>query len=175
MKEPKNSTLKSLSKLLEWSLHGVVWIAGSSILLTFGNRNTRYIAGNLLLGLLIDASIVGIMKITFARARPKQTKQGTIWDYYPDTYSFPSGHCSRTTMLLCYSLHFIPKSSYFPFNLPLLTLFSLSVPFSRVILDQHHPSDVIAGYLLGFVNYFVLSKLWLSIDDIENLLSIVNL
>jgi len=80
-----------------------------------------------------------------------------------ETASFPSGHVARSTFLLGLALLLlVPR-----LRLPLLRLASWAavalalalIGITRVTLDEHFPSDVVAGYLLGLMA--LSAALWL--------------
>ena len=71
------------------------------------------------------------------------------------TYSFPSGHAFSTFILSCVLVYLLWRS-----KLPALAkwilaivcvLFSVMTGLSRVMLKMHYPTDVLAGFCLGFV------------------------
>uniref|UniRef100_A0A915MP45 Thymidylate synthase n=1 Tax=Meloidogyne javanica TaxID=6303 RepID=A0A915MP45_MELJA len=93
-------------QILEWIMHGIPWILGVFILIILARydnwSNTEIDFLDLLaIALFFDLSLVGILKIIFRRDRPKYNK-GKIILGAPiiDDFSFPSGHTSRTIMLV---------------------------------------------------------------------------
>jgi membrane-associated phospholipid phosphatase len=76
--------------------------------------------------------------------------------------SFPSGHALGVTVgvlaLLTVAWPFIGER----LRVPLVALGAaliFAVGFSRVLLNVHHPSDVIAGWALGFLYYLLCVRL----------------
>ena len=76
--------------------------------------------------------------------------------------SFPSGHALGVTVgvlaLLTVAWPFIGER----LRVPLVVLGAgliFAVGFSRVLLNVHHPSDVIAGWALGFLYYLLCVRL----------------
>lgn len=95
------------------------------------------------------------LKALFERVRPVREHVLEVSD---TGWSFPSGHSSGSVvaygMLAYVVMHFVPVR----WQLPLLLLAStlaLTVGFSRVFLQVHYLSDVLAGFASGL--------LWLSI------------
>ena len=60
-----------------------------------------------------------------------------------DEYSFPSGHTLHAVSFSLVAL------AWYPWLLPILLPFTLSVAASRVVLGMHYPSDVLAASLIG--------------------------
>jgi lipid A 4'-phosphatase len=94
-------------------------------------------------GLLVD-----ILKVVFGRARPKllfiDGSYGFAWGaWQSDHWSFPSGHAT-TIVALATALYLL-----WPRGLPLYVLAALLVAASRVVIDAHYLSDVIAGAAIG--------------------------
>jgi membrane-associated phospholipid phosphatase len=102
-------------------------------------------------GLLAD-----IAKPVFGRARPELLFQAQIFGFtwsgaHADHWSFPSGHAVTITALATalYALY--------PPLWPAYLLVALLVAVSRVIIDAHYLSDVIAGAYIGFVFAWALA------------------
>lgn len=99
--------------------------------------------------LAVPGILADIMKPVFARARPvllfRENLFGFTWGSpHANAWSFPSGH-SVTVAALAVALYGI-----YPPAWPAYALLALAVMASRVILDQHYLSDVIAGFYIGF-------------------------
>jgi undecaprenyl-diphosphatase len=97
------------------------------------------------------------MKISFKRQRPP----GPLIDALQN-FSFPSGHATSAFIfygLLIYLLwkSGLPKTLKIILSVILL-LFSLLIGFSRMYLRVHYPSDVFAGFLIGFS--WLLLAIW---------------
>jgi membrane-associated phospholipid phosphatase len=99
------------------------------------------------------------LKIVFGRARPYAWLAGDdsgfgFFRYGAKFASFPSGH---TTTSVAAALAF---GAVFPRWRPAFLLAALAIALSRIVLDVHYPSDVIAGALLGSaVAFYVLERL----------------
>jgi membrane-associated phospholipid phosphatase len=105
----------------------------------------------------LEISAIGIggfivnyfMKLSFQRVRPPAPLIEPL-----QNFSFPSGHATSAFIFYGLLAYLIWKT-----NLPkvykfligtVLILFSLLIGFSRVYLRVHYPSDVLAGFCIGF-------------------------
>ncbi|MCY7381442.1 MAG: phosphatase PAP2 family protein [Microcoleus sp. CAN_BIN18] len=90
-----------------------------------------------------------LLKQLFSRARPQ------LWERRVDVrfYSFPSGHAMISMViygLLGYLLgERFPKQRWWIYSLTVVLV--AAIGFSRLYLGVHWPTDVIAGYIAGFV------------------------
>jgi lipid A 4'-phosphatase len=94
-------------------------------------------------GILTD-----VVKVICGRARPKLLFGDNIYGFtwgatQADYWSFPSGHAT-TAAALAAALFLL-----WPRGLPLYVVAALLVMASRIILDAHYTSDVIAGAAIG--------------------------
>jgi undecaprenyl-diphosphatase len=100
-----------------------------------------------------------LLKITFHRARPD-----TLYahDMRIKSYSFPSGHAFGSIFfygLLAYlAFNYLPQPWNVIVALALVFLIFL-IGVSRVYLGAHFPSDVVAGWLFGFVCLVLVIKI----------------
>lgn len=90
-----------------------------------------------------------IMKISFHRLRPPDPLIEKL-----ENFSFPSGHATSAFIfygLLTYLVWKTELPKLYKYILgTLFILFSLLIGFSRVYLRVHFPSDVLAGFCIGF-------------------------
>jgi membrane-associated phospholipid phosphatase len=99
--------------------------------------------------LAVPGIFADIIKPIFGRARPvllfRENLFGFTWgNPHANAWSFPSGH-SVTVAALAVALYAI-----YPRAWPAYALLAFFVMASRIILDQHYLSDVIAGFYIGF-------------------------
>ena len=96
-----------------------------------------------------------LMKISFGRVRPPNPLIDPLHNF-----SFPSGHATSGFIFYGLLVYLIWKSNISkPYKIIIgiaLVLFALLIGFSRVYLRVHYPSDVIAGFCIGFT--------WLSLS-----------
>lgn len=99
-----------------------------------------------------------ILKEVFQRPRPHNLPL-----IREDLYSFPSGHAMNSFVFYIAFSYFIlretknPKITIFVFAASLILI--LCIGLSRIYLGVHYPSDVIAGYIAGFI-WFVSAILF---------------
>jgi undecaprenyl-diphosphatase len=91
-----------------------------------------------------------IIKRLIGRARPYVDLNGSPFTYMPFAWrseyaSLPSGHAT-TAGAAAFAV-----GAIWPRARPVMWLYALLIMFSRVVVMAHHPSDVIAGILLGAV------------------------
>lgn len=106
-------------------------------------------AGFVFAAVVLPGIIGDIMKPVFGRARPamlfRENFFGFTWGSpHANDWSFPSGH-SITVAALAVALYAIEPPLW-----PAYATLALLVMASRIVLDQHYFSDVIAGAYLGF-------------------------
>ncbi len=105
--------------------------------------------------------IFSFMKALIGRERPL-TKISEV-----PQMSFPSGHATMSmTMaaILYFLLKYRVKPSFRTVLFCLCASFPLMISFTRVYLNVHYPSDVIAGMALGLIWIIILSKIYLPED-----------
>lgn len=89
------------------------------------------------------------LKLAFSKSRPQ------LWDssISETTYSYPSGH-ALGSMILYGFIAYLLANHYPQFSKVVYVLASIliaAIGFSRLYLGVHWPTDVIAGYGVGFL------------------------
>ncbi|XP_022738522.1 probable lipid phosphate phosphatase beta [Durio zibethinus] len=121
----------------------------------------------LILGLLLDLALIGLIKLTFRRARPHYNPNMSP-AVHADNFSFPSGHASRV-LFLATLFHlilqndvglvsdFIRRWIKFETHFVLLGIWvwAIMTASSRVLLGRHFLFDVLAGAFLGVLEGIV--------------------
>jgi membrane-associated phospholipid phosphatase len=112
-------------------------------------KRQRLAAGLLVVALVIEEGGSFVLKHVVGRVRPAQA----LSLVKEDSFSFPSGHVLRATVLfglLSYLLYRSFKSSILRLIIILGYIVSVAlVAMSRVYLGVHYPSDVLASMLFG--------------------------
>lgn len=94
--------------------------------------------------LVIEVGLFLVTTVLVHRARP-----GVIeLDHSPPTSSFPSGH-TAAAMALYGAVAWLIARGTGRWQAWLLLLMPAAVAFARLYRGMHHPSDVVAGFLLG--------------------------
>ncbi|MBR1754222.1 phosphatase PAP2 family protein [bacterium] len=103
--------------------------------------------------------VVTFFKEIIQRHRPPVEIQPL---YHPDDFSFPSGHSYAVMLFLGLMIYIIFKyveNKVVKYILTLIcTVIIILVGLSRLLLAVHYPTDVCAGFLLGFT---VVAIVWI--------------
>lgn len=117
-------------------------------------------AGYAFLAIAVAGLINNLIKYVVGRARPKLFEQmGTLsFEPFKGGYlhtSFPSGHSTTLGALAVVLMLWFPRLRW-----PILIV-CLWAAATRVAASAHYPSDVVAGFLLGFLYALFLAR-WLA-------------
>ena len=114
----------------------------------------------------ILALVGALFLFTFMKALIGRERPLTRISEVPEM-SFPSGHATMSITMAAV-LYFILKPKLKPsWRTSLLftcALFPLMISFTRIYLNVHYPSDVIAGMALGLIWIFILIKVYFPND-----------
>jgi len=150
--------LVSNSQGLEWAAW-LAWFTSLSVAITilaaiyyfyFIRKNKKFVTAAIISGLAVTL-LVEVLKRIFLRLRPDGS----------DFFSFPSRHAALAFLLATLMILENPKSKI----RLLLVPWAVAVAFSRLWLEQHYLSDVLAGGLIGvvfafgFYRYFYAAKI----------------
>lgn len=118
-------------------------------------KNSDYVGMSVLAITVATGSLLNkAAKNLIARPRPE-----TEHLVYVKSLSFPSGHAMMSTILYLLIAYFIAKNSYKQIEKWLLLLIVfiiiLLMGISRIVLQVHYPSDVVAGFTLGIIWAFI--------------------
>jgi membrane-associated phospholipid phosphatase len=148
------------------SRYGMGMISVSLSALTFLSLQKKQLERNSLLFMLIVfafalSSVAGdLMKEIVGRARPVSELAGVLAQTAPsDTYSFPSGHPAKSMGL---ALPFVIMASncgaIIRISKYIVLLIATLVCCSRIALQKHYVSDVLAGISVAL--FFIVIAIW---------------
>ena len=131
-------------------------------------------AGFLFMAIGLPSLFDTVVKRFIGRARPYIGAHDDPFAYMPfiwraDYASMPSGHATTAAAAA------IAIGAIWPRARPVVWLYALLIMSARVILNVHHPSDVIAGALVGVVGalmvrrYFAVRRLVFFAHDLRAL------
>ncbi|UCC67565.1 MAG: phosphatase PAP2 family protein [Armatimonadota bacterium] len=109
-----------------------------------------------LLSFLVSGAAVTILKVLVHRPRPWTEASPAGWSDYlrnSDFHSFPSGETTTT-----FAIAFVLGWAYPRWRAPLLGIAAV-VAAARVVVGSHHPSDVLAGAILGMAVAQLLARM----------------
>lgn len=134
---PHTKKVQQILHGLEWSCHGIPWLAGVMTLIYVYPDKTSF--QYLLVGLVMDLVYVALLKAYARRRRPgfaRQDDQMVVVSV--DKHSFPSGHASRAVYFAC----FCCDQSILSFA---VWVWAVAVVLSRVLLGRHHIGKLTAA------------------------------
>jgi undecaprenyl-diphosphatase len=140
----------------------VLWVLAAMLLaVALVSPRLRGTLRSLLLGLgtrvqflffavLVSALAGELIKWMVGRGRPFVGGESNAFNFAhfsgSDAYmSFPSGH-ANTAFALAFAV-----SAIWPQARPVMIVYAVSIALSRLVLLAHHPSDVVAGALVGVI------------------------
>jgi membrane-associated phospholipid phosphatase len=128
--------------------------------------------GFLFLAIALPSLFDTIVKRMIGRARPYIGPHDDPFSYKPFEWvpnysSMPSGHATTAASAA------IAIGAVWPASRPVMWLYALVIMFTRVAINVHHPSDVLAGALVGVVGalmvrrWFAARRLVFVADDLR--------
>ena len=164
-------------------------LAGLLIAVAIVSPALRGIQRSLLLGLgtrlqfvfwavAVSNLVTEVLKYCIGRGRPFVGGEANVFHFShfagnPAYYSFPSGHAT-TAFALAFAV-----SAVWPQARVAMAIYALIIAATRLVLVAHHPSDVVAGALVGivgamFVRYwFAARRLGFAIQRDGSIVSLV--
>lgn len=144
--------MKFISFIGSWK----ILLPGTAILIVYLLNKRQYYSSKLLLINILGSYIINfILKNLFQRTRPLE-----FFRVEQSGLSFPSGH-SMVTMSMYLAIAYLltkdrENTSKRKLIYGLSTLLILLMGISRVYLGVHWPTDIIGGYIMGYL-FFNLS------------------
>jgi len=133
---------------------------GTVVVLTLVTSAFLWVARQRLAIILLVSGIVGadlinrVLKTTFDRPRPELFVLETPFSR-PLSASFPSGHATGAVafyLVVAYLLGRLGGKGWFKVLVNgIAAVLVLAIGASRMYLGVHYPSDVLAGWLIGFI------------------------
>ena len=155
--------LKSVGKILSkkglFPLYGIFLLLFIYAFISKNQKLKKTFLVYLQAQILFSFALVRIMKIVFGRARPKIGYEFTFFSLEADYNSFPSGHSADAFVSGIFLFYLLKNSKYSAYRyLPLL--YAATIALSRIVVNAHYPSDVLAGAAIGiFGAWFYLNRL----------------
>lgn len=162
-----NYIISNITKNLSYSMIEIMKIITTScsaiiflliILLVMLNSKNKKLGMFFLLDIIICYLINLFIKNVVARPRP--FKYMLI---YESGYSFPSAHSMLAVAFYGYLifivLKYIKRKDLKIFCIAMIVFLTILVGVSRVCLGVHYPSDVLCGFLLGYIYILVYLKI----------------
>lgn len=133
-------------KIISFFGHSTIWMLLTTFFLFLWYD--PYISGFIGMTFLNGIWVNILIKTAVNRQRPfESSNKIIIFEPKPRSRSFPSWH-SYNGLAQAIILGYLSNSLLF---LIIFLIFALLIGFSRVKLGVHYPSDVIAGFILGFI------------------------
>jgi membrane-associated phospholipid phosphatase len=117
--------------------------------------------GFLFAAIAIPGLFVAILKRLIGRARPFVSGQADPFAYgwlelTPDYASFPSGHATTAFATA------VAVGALWPRWRTLIWTYAVAIALSRVVILAHHPSDVLAGAVVGVLGALLVRE-WFAV------------
>ena len=125
-----------------------------------GTKQTLYLLLFVAILITITDQTTNLFKYGFQRLRPCNNPEINTFIRVvkkSNSFSFFSGHAANSMAVATFLFfNFKHKIKYFGF----LFLWPLIFAYSRIYLGLHYPSDILTGYLCGFILGFVMFKIY---------------
>lgn len=120
-------------------------------MIVFGDNKLQKIGVEIFVVLFFSQLIVHSLKRLLSRERPyKILEHLNTFGIQLKDYSFPSGHTAASFSIATTIALNIPRLSILVF------LIAIIVGLSRVYLGVHYPTDVAAGFFIGFLTSIII-------------------
>ncbi|MFC1594619.1 phosphatase PAP2 family protein [Candidatus Omnitrophota bacterium] len=141
----KNSILDFIFPKVSFLAEPLVLLSVGILLFLLERKSARLSAALFILSIIFTRMIVFCLKDLVSRPRPMDVFKTIKLIGSSVSYAFPSGHTTTIAVAATILSFKYKKLSW------LFILIALAVGISRVYVGHHYPSDVLAGWFLGFV------------------------
>ncbi|KAK2822063.1 hypothetical protein Q5P01_022128 [Channa striata] len=177
-------SIRPLVRLVELSGHVLPWLLGTVYALLRGRSAAEQeIMLNLALGVQNKPPVVSLIKPPHSSvvgsafgqscedsgqtSRPAQNRSDILSAFFVEHYSFPSGHATRAALCARFLLaQLVDRASMRIVVMGWAALVSLS----RLLLARHYVTDVGFGLAMGYCQYGLVERLWVTWDWLQDLL-----
>lgn len=139
-----------------------------TLVLTFLIPNSHLPKWRSLFFVIINFSIsIGLhhnLKIAFHRPRPH------LWESFyplPHTYSFPSGHALSSMTFTIILIILTWQTRWRWLTITLGSIFAILIAWTRLYLDVHYPSDILASWQLAIATGIALNLIFKAQGEIK--------
>lgn len=110
--------------------------------------------GFVFMAIAVPGLVVAIVKRLIGRARPfvagDDAWTSLLFVWRASYAAFPSGHATTAFAAA------VAIGALFPPLRPIMWIYAVLIAVSRVVVSAHHPSDVIAGAIVGTIGAFLI-------------------
>ncbi|XP_028283636.1 phospholipid phosphatase 6-like [Parambassis ranga] len=161
-------SIRPLVRLVEFSGHVIPWLIGSVYTLLRGESVAEQeVMLNLSMALILDLLLVRLVKTVVRRRTPAQNRSDIFSTFFMERYSFPSGHASRAALCARFFLAQMVDTA----SMRVLVVgWAALVSLSRLLLARQYVTDVGFGLAMGYCQYSLVERLWVTWDCLQDLL-----
>lgn len=117
--------------------------------------------------LILDLLLVRLVKTVVRRRTPAQNRSDIFSTFFMERYSFPSGHASRAALCARFFLAQMVDTA----SMRVLVVgWAALVSLSRLLLARQYVTDVGFGLAMGYCQYSLVERLWVTWDCLQDLL-----
>ena len=114
-----------------------------------------------LIALLLSDLVTYAIKLVVQEPRPYMVLDNVrLLIFEDDVFAFPSGHATSTLAVISVfllNIEDLAKKHYKILSV-LLTLFAITILFSRIYCGVHYPFDVLTGALIGIAGALIVNR-----------------
>lgn len=109
--------------------------------------------------------MVRVVKTLVRRRTPAQNRTDILSTFFVERYSFPSGHATRAAMCARFFLTQLVDTNAMRV---LVLAWAGVVSLSRLLLARHYVTDVGFGLAMGYCQYNLVERLWVTWDCLQD-------